>query len=115
MVNEGFMFLKARRTLAKSWLKVCEQDKEGTQKGLVLHSKVAMKGLGGGKKHLQQNIVDHSKLAQLAQLAFQLIQTDETFTVNGRKYTHTYTHERVLPSTTENVASAVLAFAENEI
>ena len=30
MVNEGLMFLKARRSLVKSWLRsllVCEQDK----------------------------------------------------------------------------------------
>ena len=65
MLNEGLMtyVLKARRTLVKSWLKV------------------AMKGLVIGKKRLQHNIVDLS-------LAFQLIQTDETFTVNVHKHTH---------------------------
>ena len=83
MLNEGLMpyVLKARRTLVKSWLcplLVCEQDKVDSWKGLVLHSKVAMKGLVIGKKRLQHNIVDLS-------LAFQLIQTDETFTVNVHK------------------------------
>ena len=86
MLNEGLMtyVLKARRTLVKSWLcpiLVCEQDKVDSWKGLVLHSKVAMKGLVIGKKRLQHNIVDLS-------LAFQLIQTDETFTVNVHKHTH---------------------------
>ena len=50
-------------TLVKSWFcppLVCEQDKAAGQKGSVLHTKVAMKGLGRGKKRLQQNIVDLS-------------------------------------------------------
>ena len=34
-----------------------EQDNMASQKGLVLHSKVAMKGLGIGQKRLQHNIV----------------------------------------------------------
>ena len=50
---------QARRTLAHSWLwwllwlLVCEQDKVAR-----LGAKVAIKGLGRGKKHLQQNIID---------------------------------------------------------
>ena len=52
---------KARRTLFKLWLcplLVYQQDKVATSKGSVLHAKVAMKGLGRGKKRLQHNIVD---------------------------------------------------------
>ena len=48
-------------SLSKSWLcplLVCKQDKVTSQKGLVLHSKVVMKGLGTGKKYLQRNITD---------------------------------------------------------
>ena len=40
-----------------------------------------MMGLGGGKKRLQHNIVD-------LLVGFQVIQTDEAFTVNGCKQTH---------------------------
>ena len=62
MVNEGIMFLKARRTLVNSQLfplLVCEQDKVASQKGLVVHSKVAScQVLGLEKKGLQHNIVD---------------------------------------------------------
>ena len=53
--------LKARRTLATSWLcplLVHEQDKVVRQKGLVLHSKVAIKGFGRRNKRLQHNIFD---------------------------------------------------------
>ena len=53
--------LKAIHTLAKSWLcplLVSEQDKATRKKGSVLHSKVATKGLGRRKKHLQHNIVN---------------------------------------------------------
>ena len=46
-----------------------------------------MKKIGRGKKLLQQNIFDRF-------LAFQLIQTDEVFTANGRK--HIYLHMSVL-------------------
>ena len=47
---------QARRTLINWWLcllLVCEQDKVAR-----LGAKVAMKGLGRGKKRLQHNIVD---------------------------------------------------------
>ena len=47
---------QTRRTLSNSWVYlrlVCEQDKVAR-----LVAKVAMKGLGRGKKLLQRNIVD---------------------------------------------------------
>ena len=37
---------------------MCMVPKVASWKSLVLHSKVAMKRLGRGKKHLQHNIVD---------------------------------------------------------
>ena len=62
MVNEGIMFLKARHTLVNSQLfplLVREQDRVASQKGLVVHSKVASSEvLGLEKKRLQHNIVD---------------------------------------------------------
>ena len=54
-----------------------------SEKGSVLHSKIAMKGLGSGKRRLQHNIVDCS-------LTFELFRTDEAFTVNGCKHTHSH-------------------------
>ena len=75
---------QARRTLVKSWLcllLVCEQDKVAR-----LSAKVAMKGLGRGKKRLSTTSLIYS-------LTFQLFQTDEVFMVNGREtHTHTHTH-----------------------
>ena len=58
-------------------LLVCEHDKATIWKGSVLDTNVSMKGLGKGKKRLQHNIVD-------LHLEFQP-QTDEVFTVDGRK------------------------------
>ena len=52
---------QVRRTLVNSWffpLLMCEQDKVTSYTGSVLHSKVAMKGLGRRKKRHQYNIVD---------------------------------------------------------
>ena len=37
---------------------MCEQDKLASSKGLLLHSKVAMRRLDIGKEHIQHNIVD---------------------------------------------------------
>ena len=51
----------------------------------MLHSKVAMKGLVIGNKRLQYDIVDLFPGSQP-------IQTDETFTLNGRTHTQTDTH-----------------------
>ena len=61
---------------------MCEQDKAASYKSWALHIKVAMKGHGRGKKRLQHNIVD------LILLEFQP-ETDEAFTVAGRKRAHT--------------------------
>ena len=61
MPDNGKWRHKARRIRVKSWLSpflAGEQDKEANKKGLVLHSKVAMKGFGIGKKFLQHNIDD---------------------------------------------------------
>ena len=86
MVND---LLKARRTLPKTWLcplVVCEQDKVASWcLGLVFHSEVAMKGLGGEKKRIEHNILDLFP-------DIPTIQKNETFTVNRRKHAHTHTH-----------------------
>ena len=79
--------LKARCALAKSWLcqpLVCKQHKVASQKDMVLHSKVAMKGLDGEKKRLQHNTADLF-------LDSQLFQKDEAFMVSGRTHTHRHT------------------------
>ena len=51
---------------------------------MVLHSKVAMKGLDGEKKRLQHNTADLF-------LDSQLFQKDEAFMVSGRTHTHRHT------------------------
>ena len=69
----------------KSWLcprLACEQNKAASQKGSVLHTKVAIEGLGRGKKRLQHNIVDLCP-------GIPTPDTDEAFTVDERKHTHT--------------------------
>ena len=61
--NWRLYVLKARWTLVKLWLcllLVCEKDKATSQKDLVLHSKVAMKGLRREMKCLQHNTVGMS-------------------------------------------------------
>ena len=80
--------MKVRLILDKSWLcplLVCEQDKVGSKKGSVLPSKVGIKGLGGGKKRLQHNIVDLFLDSPTDE--------DEAFTMNGHKYTHRHKRE----------------------
>ena len=54
---------KAHIEQVKSWLcllLVCKQVRVASYKGLALHTKVEMKGLGRGKKRFQQNIFDLS-------------------------------------------------------
>ena len=53
----------------------------------MLHSKVAMKGLGIGKKRLQHKIVD-----LITSISIDRVEADEDFTINGDKHTHTNTH-----------------------
>ena len=80
--------LKVRRTLAKSWLcplLVCEQDKVASYKGLVLILKWQWRDLVE-----KRSVFNTTSL--ICSLIFQLFQTDETFTVNGRKHTHTDRH-----------------------
>ena len=54
----------------------------------MLHSKVAIKRLAE-----ERNVFNATSLT--CSLTFQLLQTVEAFTVNGRKHTHTYTAKAV--------------------
>ena len=61
MVNEDFMFWKwdaLQQSYGFAHFCYINRIKWLVRKALVFHSKVAMKGLGGGKKYLQHNTFD---------------------------------------------------------
>ena len=74
---------KTHIKLVTSWLcplLLCEQDKAASYMDSEIHTEVAMKGLGRGKKRLQDIIVEFQP------------QTDEMFMVDKRTHTYTHTH-----------------------